>query len=230
MLHHVIAGVAGARRIAGVYVAVDDERVARVAEEAGARALWTRADHPSGTDRVAEAAAGLEAEVIVNVQGDEPLVRGETVDRLAGALLDDDRDAMTTLSEPIENPAALFDPNVVKVVTDREGRALYFSRSPLPYRRGPDGEMPLDFSARLGAGDLGLYRRHVGLYGYRRETLLALAETPPTPLELSEGLEQLRALETGRSIRVLDAPHPALGVDTPDDLNRAERLMKASQA
>jgi 3-deoxy-manno-octulosonate cytidylyltransferase (CMP-KDO synthetase) len=229
MLHHVIEGVAGARRISGVYVAVDDERVARAAEEAGALALWTREDHPSGTDRVAEAAAGLEAEVIVNVQGDEPLVRAETVDDLAAALLDEEGDAMTTLCEPLERVEDLFDPNVVKVVTGLDGRALYFSRSPLPYRKGRDGAMPLDFRARLVEGDLSAYRRHVGLYGYRRETLLALAETPPTPLELSEGLEQLRALETGRAIRVLPSRHRALGVDTPEDLIRAETLMKASQ-
>lgn len=229
MLQHVIEGVAGARRIAGVYAAVDDERVARAAEAAGAHVLWTRDDHASGTDRVAEAAAGLEAEVIVNVQGDEPLVRGETVDSLAAALLDREEDSMTTLSEPLESLEDLFDPNVVKVVTGLDGRALYFSRSPLPYRKGTDGAMPLDFRDRLGKEELAAYRRHVGLYGYRRETLLALAETPPTPLERSEGLEQLRALETGRSIRVLPSRHRALGVDTPDDLIRAEALMKASQ-
>lgn len=229
LIAHVIAGVRGARLVSRVLVAVDDDRVAEAAQAAGAEVVRTRADHPSGTDRVAEAARDLEAEYIINVQGDEPLIRPETVDLLAGALLHGEGEEMATLSEPLDDPRDILDPNVVKVVTDCDARALYFSRSPIPYRRGPDDNLPREPSpAHLGRHPGG-YHRHVGLYAYRREVLLDLAATPPTPLEVSEGLEQLRALETGRRIRVLPSDHPMVGVDTPGDLARVESLMKESQ-
>jgi 3-deoxy-manno-octulosonate cytidylyltransferase (CMP-KDO synthetase) len=228
LIAHVIDGVRGARLVSRILVAVDDDRVAEAAAAAGAEIVRTRSDHPSGTDRVAEAARGLDAECIINVQGDEPLIRPETVDFLAGALLQSAGDDLATLSESLDDPRDILDPNVVKVVTDRDGRALYFSRSPIPYRRGTGDILPRELSpAHLGK-NAGGYHRHVGLYAYRREVLLDLAGTPPTPLETSEGLEQLRALETGRRIRVLPTTFPMVGVDTPDDLARVESLMKAS--
>lgn len=189
-----------------VIVATDDERIAAAAEAFEAEVVMTRADHPSGTDRAAEAAAELDVDLIVNLQGDEPLVDPATIDAAIAPLAETDSIPMGTVCCPVEEVADLADPNVVKVVCDRSGFALYFSRLPIPFVR--------DHGA-----DATRYR-HIGLYVYRRDFLLELARLGPTPLEQAERLEQLRVLEHGHRIRVVVVPRASPGVDTPADLER----------
>lgn len=209
ILQHVYERAARATLCQRVIVATDDERIAAAARGFGAEVLLTRADHPSGTDRVAEVAAGLAEELIVNVQGDEPLVEPSAIDAAVEPLLADPSIHMGTLCAPVDEVGALANPNVVKVVTDRQGFALYFSRLPIPFVRDQGGA-----AARY---------RHIGLYVYRREFLLQLAELAPTPLEEAERLEQLRALEHGYRIRVVTVPLASPGIDTPEDLAQLER-------
>src|SRR5262249_54627545 len=190
-----------------VIVATDDERIFDAVREFGGRAVMTRADHPSGTDRIAEVAAHLPAEIVVNLQGDEPQIEPAALDLLARHL-DDPRADMATLAVPIGDVDTYRSPNVVKVVCDDRGRALYFSRSPIPTVR--DGEP--DFSARPAR-----FLQHLGVYAYRRDFLLKIAATPPHPLEQTEKLEQLRVLGTGGRIRVGLVAHSHRGVDTPTD-------------
>jgi 3-deoxy-manno-octulosonate cytidylyltransferase (CMP-KDO synthetase) len=195
-----------------VIVATDDERIAEVASASGAEAVMT-GECSSGTDRVAEAVVGRnEWNVVVNVQGDEPLLSGDNIDVLVGGLLADDEVRISTLCRPLE-AERIDDPNAVKVVRDVRGRALYFSRSPIPYPRTPEAAKAL-------------WRLHLGIYGFQRDVLESFVGLPPSELEKAEGLEQLRAIENGIPILVLDAPHPAYGVDTPEDLQRVETIMK----
>ena len=209
MVEHVYRRAAQAH-VDAVIVATDDARIVEAVERFGGVACLTRADHATGTDRLAELVADLPCAIVVNVQGDEPLIDPAALDTLVAPLLDDPSERMTTLCRPLaadEDPAS---PHLVKVVRDRTGHALYFSRAPIPYRRGGDGAVAAV---------------HIGLYAYRRETLLALAALPPTPLERSESLEQLRALEHGIPIRVLETSYVSIAVDTPDDLERARRTV-----
>jgi len=218
MVAHVAERVRRARGLERVIVATDDESIrAAVAGIAGVEAAMTRPDHPSGTDRLAEVAAGLAADVLINVQGDLPLLDPAMVELLAARMADEPDLPMATLATPIHDGAEFASPHVVKVVLDRAGRALYFSRAPIPHDR--DGE-------RAAGEPLGL--RHVGLYAYRRDVLLRLAATPPTALERREKLEQLRALEHGIAIGVSlwDADAPLVEVDTPDDLARARAAVR----
>ncbi len=211
MIQHVYERAAATPGISRVLVATDDERIAEVVHGFGGEARMTRSDHSTGTDRLAEVAEGLRADVVVNVQGDEPLIAPASI-QLAIEPLRRDRDlVMSTLRERIQDPKDLQDPNSVKVVVDQDDYALYFSRSPIPYYRSAD------------AGTTSW--RHLGLYVYRREFLLHYARLEPTPLQLAEGLEQLRALEHGYRIKVPLTPHPAVGVDTPEDLERVRRLL-----
>jgi 3-deoxy-manno-octulosonate cytidylyltransferase (CMP-KDO synthetase) len=194
-----------------VIIATDDARIADAARAFGAEVAMTRPDHPSGTDRVAEVAATLEADLIVNVQGDEPLVDPAAIDAAVEPLLSHPSIPMGTLAAPIHDVADLANPNVVKVVLDQAGFALYFSRLPIPFDRDQRGET--------------VRYRHLGLYVYRREFLLSLATLSPTPLEQAEKLEQLRVLEHGHKIRVTLIPTPSPGIDTPEDLARVEEEM-----
>ncbi len=195
-----------------VLIATDHELVRDAVAAFGGEAVMTAADHPSGTDRLAEVAKRHpEAEIIVNVQGDEPLIEPSVIDRLAQALLDDPSVAMATLATPMHSED--YDkPSAVKVVTDLSGFALYFSRSRIPYPRQADPDVPV--------------WQHIGIYAYRRDFLLAFAELAPTPLEKVESLEQLRALEHGYRIKVLNTDFVSIGVDTPEDLERVNRLFK----
>ncbi|MCY3846121.1 MAG: 3-deoxy-manno-octulosonate cytidylyltransferase [Acidobacteria bacterium] len=215
MVEHVYRRAAAATGIGRVLVATDDSRVAQAVSAFGGDVRMTRSDHPSGLDRLAEVADLLTSEIVVNVQGDEPLVDPSLIDAVVEALAAPSVDIATPRC-PITTADELGDPNAVKVVTDRAGDALYFSRGPIPHRR--DGG---------GAGVLGF--RHVGLYAYRRSCLLDLARLDPTPLERSEQLEQLRALESGFRIRMVETPSAPAGVDTPADLNRVRQLF-ASRA
>ena len=188
----------------------DDDRIAQAVRGFGGECELTPETCVSGTDRIAYAARHWDAAAIVNIQGDEPLIDPDAVAAIATHLVQHPDDEMVTLAAPI-SPADFADPNVVKVVCDRHGRALYFSRSPIPYPRRRDAAGPL---------------QHVGIYGYRKDSLLKLASLEPTPLERSESLEQLRALENGIRIRVLEVESSEPGVDTPEDLARAEALLQ----
>jgi 3-deoxy-manno-octulosonate cytidylyltransferase (CMP-KDO synthetase) len=195
-----------------VLVATDDERILRAVESFGGRALMTQADHPNGTDRVAEAAKKLDADVIVNLQGDEPLIDPDTLDLLPDLLKQDPAADVATLAVPITSLEQWRDPNCVKVVRDSCGRALYFSRSPIPHVR--DGQP--DFRR-----DPPQFLQHLGLYAYRRSFLMKLASLPLEPLEELEKLEQLRVLAIGRCIQVGIVDHAlARGVDTAADYQR----------
>ena len=211
MIEHVYRRAAAASRVHAVLVATDDERIAQAVRSFGGAALMTRADHASGTDRIAEVVGQLPCRAVVNVQGDEPLIEPDTIDAAIAPILADTSVEMSTLSRPFQSLEEFKSPHVVKVVTDLQGNALYFSRSPIPYPR-TDG---LPAAARA----------HVGLYVYRRETLLKLAAAPAVPLELEESLEQLRALAHGIRIRVVETRHAAAGVDTPEDLERVRQTM-----
>ncbi len=218
-----------AKRLERVIVATDDRRILDAATGFGAEALLTSAHHVSGTDRVAEVVSGtaLAYDIVLNIQGDEPLLTPTSLDRLAEALEDDrERAGMATLAEPLASAEELFDPNVVKVVTAQSGRALYFSRSPIPFYRGAAARLAADFRPWLDERALRMFRKHQGIYAYRRETLLALARSAPSPLETAEGLEQLRALEAGLPIVVVESDFHSVGVDTPADLERVLALLE----
>ena len=225
LLEWVWGGTQAARLVAKTIIATDDVRIEQAVLGFGGVAFMTPSDCASGTDRTALAAAEEDADIIVNVQGDEPLVTGRSIDRLVEAFDDPTVDA-ATLRESFESTGDLFDPNQVKVVVNSAGDALYFSRSPIPYLRG-GGHLAFDFRAALFAksGSLDGFWKHVGIFAYRRSVLLQFARTPPTPLETFEGLEQLRLLEIGRKIRVLDSDFRSVGVDTPQDLRRAAQRL-----
>ena len=215
MIEHVHRAAARAPGLQRVLVATDDTRIADAVAAFGGEAWLTRRDHPTGSDRLAEVARRLTSEVIVNVQGDEPLIPPALIRGVVDALAGDPTLAMATARCPITDAATLADPHVVKVVVDSRGNALYFSRAPIPHARGAAPDRPV-------VGD-----RHVGLYAWRRARLLELAEIPPTPLERLEGLEQLRALESGYRIGTIAAEEAPAGVDTPADLERVRRLVAA---
>jgi 3-deoxy-manno-octulosonate cytidylyltransferase (CMP-KDO synthetase) len=217
MIQHVYERTLLVRGLARVVVATDDERIAQAVRGFGGMVAMTRADHPTGTDRLAEVAQGLSAETIVNVQGDLPLFPPTMVEDAVAALTRAPAAVMSTVKTPIYDPAEWSNANVVKVVTDRENYALYFSRSPLPFRR--------DRESGVGGRQEVLGYRHIGLYVYRRDFLFAFTRLPRTPLEQSEQLEQLRALEWGYKIRVSETDRPTAEVDTPEDLRRAEETM-----
>lgn len=218
MIEHVHGRASAARLVDAVIVATDDERIARAVEGFGGTAWMTRADHPTGTDRLAEVAAALTCGVIVNVQGDEPLIDPAVIDAVVRPLLDDPALPMTTACRPVHDPAEFRNPNVVKVVRDLAGRALYFSRAPIPWPRGTPDTVP--DSARV----------HLGIYAYRRDVLCRLASLPPAALEQIEALEQLRALAHGIPIHVVETEHDSVGVDTAEDLARVrQRLLAATR-
>lgn len=223
MVQHVYERARSARCLDRVLVATDDERVARVVRGFGGEAVMTSSAHATGTDRLAEAAAGTDAAIVVNVQGDEPMLDPVVLDAAVRPLLDDPRLEISTASVPLRTIEEMLSPAVVKVVTDTRGDALYFSRSPIPYVRDAGDAR----AAALDAVRRGLARRHLGLYAYRREALLRFAALPPSPLEQAEALEQLRALQHGMRIRVVAvAGEAGVAVDTPQDLERARELMQ----
>lgn len=221
MLQHVYERVSLARYLTSVIIATDDERICEEARRIGAPVRMTRPDHLSGTDRVAEVASTDSAEWVVNVQGDEPLIDPGAIDAAILPLLDDQSIPMGTLKKRIEDPREIGDPNVVKVVTDRVGNAIYFSRSTIPYVR--------DGAKGKSRGEV-VHYKHIGLYIYRRDFLLRYPELPVGPLEMAERLEQLRALENGHQIRVVETEYESVGVDTPEDLEKVNQLFDASLA
>lgn len=216
MIRRVYDRVSHSRLASGVWVATDDDRIADHVDSFGGQVVMTSASHHSGTDRIAEALRKIEkqgkisVDQIVNVQGDEPLIDVELVDSIIERMQTTGCDA-ATLACPIFNESELRERNVVKVVSDLNGNALYFSRAPIPY------------------GDLSLARRHIGVYGYQRETLIAFAKLEVSPLETSESLEQLRLLQNGYRISVIETDAPHLGVDHPDDVARVEEELRKSK-
>jgi 3-deoxy-manno-octulosonate cytidylyltransferase (CMP-KDO synthetase) len=211
MLQHVWERASQARYLTEVLIATDDERIRSAAESFGGRAIMTRADHPSGTDRVAEVVSASNAQLAVNIQGDEPFIDPAAIDAAILGLLEDDDAPMATLMKRIERSEEIHDPNIVKVVTGRDGNALYFSRSPIPFVRDGADSVP--------------YFKHIGLYVYRRDFLLDYPDLPVGPLERAERLEQLRAIENGFRIRVVETEYESLGVDTPEDWAHVSALI-----
>ncbi|HEX8707180.1 MAG TPA: 3-deoxy-manno-octulosonate cytidylyltransferase [Pyrinomonadaceae bacterium] len=232
MILHVVGRALAARNIARAIVATDDPRILKVVEDAGFEAMMTAAEHPSGSDRLAEVAAGLDGvDLIVNVQGDEPLISPQTIERAVDALAGDDEAQIVTTCEPLTQAADVLSPDVVKVVTDVHGRALYFSRSPIPYpREAVRRHGTLRAALELEPSLLSRFRKHTGLYAYRRGFLLEYTGWPQSELERDESLEQLRALERGITIRVIETRSPSIGVDTEQDLERVRRMMEGSQS
>lgn len=222
---HVVDRAREARTVDDVVVATDDERIVEAVEKHGGRAMMTSADCASGSDRIAEVVRREpDADVIVNVQGDEPLMPPEIIDRAVDALLSDPDCAVATAMIRIRSEEDYRSTNVVKVVLDASGRALYFSRSPIPSLvHVRDAQIVRN---ALGAGGEFWGYKHFGLYAYRREALLRFVELAPAPLETAENLEQLRFIENGMTIRVVEAERDSIGVDTPEDLEAARRLIE----
>jgi 3-deoxy-manno-octulosonate cytidylyltransferase (CMP-KDO synthetase) len=214
MIQRVWERVKQAESVSGMVVATDDERIRSVVQGFGGEALLTRADHRSGTERVAEvAAARPDAEILVNVQGDEPMIEPGAIDALVAAIRDDEEVNVATLAVPIGNAADIMDPNVVKAVLDFDGNALYFSRAPIPWVRDRGGAV---HAAHL---------KHLGLYAFRRAALLEFATFPQGDLERVEQLEQLRWLENGYRIRVAETEYDSVSVDVPEDVTKVEELL-----
>lgn len=229
MILRVLERALAARNVSRAIVATDDRRILGAVRDAGYEAVMTSLTHESGSDRLAEVAATLdEALMIVNVQGDEPLISPRTIERAIEQLANDDEAMIVTTSEPITEAADVLSADVVKVVTDNAGRALYFSRAPVPLpreavrRHGTLGAA-LEQEPQL----LKLFRKHTGLYAYRRSFLLEYTGWPASILERAEALEQLRALERGAIIRVIETNEPSIGVDTTEDLERVRTILKA---
>ncbi|GAC1467640.1 MAG: 3-deoxy-manno-octulosonate cytidylyltransferase [Isosphaeraceae bacterium] len=217
LIQHVVEAARRSTRIDRVIVATDDSRIVDAVARFGGEAVMTRADHPSGTDRIAEVVAAIPgAEIVINLQGDEPEVSAHALDLVVSVLENDPDSPMATLATPIRDESTFRDPSCVKVVCSGKGRALYFSRSPIPQHR--DG-IP---SAGMILGHL-----HLGLYAYRREFLLRFSALPSSPLESAEKLEQLRVLEAGASIAVGIVDEPSVGIDTPEDYRRFVERWKA---
>jgi len=215
LLYYVYQRSLKARSLTRVLIATDDDRIYRAACDFGAEVVMTEKSHRSGTDRVAEAIQNIPADLVINIQGDEPLIDVQAIDQVVRLLQEDEEADMATLKTPIKNKEDFANPNVVKVVTDERDYALYFSRSPIPYFRSN----PSSFQDCY---------RHVGLYAYRRDFLMEFTKWTPSTLEKMEDLEQLRALERGAKIKVGLTDTHLFGVDTPEDLDRIRRLVEGN--
>lgn len=229
MVQHVYERAKESTLVGETIVATEDARIADVVRKFGGKVVMTSPGHRTGTERVAEVAGGIEAEIIANIQGDEPLICGEIIDEAIRPLIVDESIHISTLKSPITRVSDWFNPNVVKVVTDREGFALYFSRSPIPFshhKPGRDGRFIFS-EQEYGDGLLpsGPLYRHIGLYVYRRSLLLSIRQMEPTPLETTEGLEQLRLLENGWRMKVVPIDYHPIGVDTPEDLREVREML-----
>ncbi|MGH9725097.1 MAG: 3-deoxy-manno-octulosonate cytidylyltransferase [Candidatus Acidiferrales bacterium] len=216
MIQHVVERVRGAGRVSGIVVATEDERIMKATAEFGAQAIMTRSDHRTGTDRVAEVAVHMPADIYVNVQGDEPLIDPAAIDAVIEAMAEDDEIQIATPCSAILQQSDIMDPNVVKVVTDFEGNGLYFSRAPIPWVR--------DTGAKVAAR----HWKHIGLYAFRRAALLEFPTLPPGELERLEQLEQLRWLENSFRIRVVETQYDAVSVDVAEDVARVEKILRDS--
>jgi len=217
MIQHVWERAKQALVLDDLIIACDDERVACVAGEFGAKVVLTAKGHTSGTDRIIEVINPMDVKIVVNIQADEPLIHPTMIDAVARGLLDDNRVSMSTMMKKIENAGELNDPNVVKVVVDKNNFALYFSRTPIPYRA---------HSSEVKSPN---YYKHIGLYGYTKDFLFIYKNLPVSNLEKIERLEQLRVLEEGFRIKVIETKYDTIGVDTPEDLERVKQYLRKSQ-
>jgi 3-deoxy-manno-octulosonate cytidylyltransferase (CMP-KDO synthetase) len=214
MIQHVWERAGQARSLAEVLIACDDQRVRRAAESFGAKAVMTSVRHSSGTDRLVEAIQGIPADMVVNIQGDEPLIEPDVINDLVEALAADGKAQMTTAIKAVTDPGEIHNPHVVKVVIDANGYALYFSRAAIPYVRDENAQT----SVR--------YWKHIGIYAYLRNFLERVPHLPASRLEQVEKLEQLRVLEAGYCIKTVETPFESIGVDTPEDLQRVQQRMR----
>ncbi|MFC1576506.1 3-deoxy-manno-octulosonate cytidylyltransferase [Candidatus Omnitrophota bacterium] len=212
MIQHVWERAKEAKTLDDIIIAADNDEVIKVAKTFGAKAIYTSKDQPSGTDRLAEVVNPLDVRVIVNIQGDEPLVHSSMIDGLANALLEDETIPMATIVKKITNRSQIDNPNVVKAVLDKDGFALYFSRCPIPYLRDESGSA--------------VYYKHIGLYAYTKDCIFNYTNLPISMLEDTEKLEQLRALENGYRIKTIETELDTIGVDTPEDLQKAEEALR----
>jgi 3-deoxy-manno-octulosonate cytidylyltransferase (CMP-KDO synthetase) len=216
MVQHVYEGARGSTTLRQVIVATDDVRILNAVQAFGGTAVLTSPEHATGTDRVAEVARSLDAEIVVNIQGDEPFIQPGMIDEIVAPLREDPGLPLCTSMHEVTDPKDFTNPNVVKVVVDLAGNALYFSRSLIPFPRHAENHRVFE---------------HIGIYAFRRDFLLEFSQLPPTPLELSESLEQLRALEHGHRVRMVRTrlPYVPLSVDTPEDLEKARMLARARE-
>lgn len=217
MIQHVFERTRRAQHAARILIATEDERIKAAVEKAGGEAILTRADHRTGTDRIAEVATHVTADIYINVQGDEPLIDPETIDAVAAAMIDDESVQLCTPCSAITQKNDIMDPNVVKVVLDFDGNGLYFSRAPIPWVR--------DTGTTVAAR----HWKHIGIYGYRREALLEFPTLPPGELERIEQLEQLRWLENGFHMRVVETEYDPVSVDVPADIERVEKILRGRE-
>jgi len=211
VVQHVWENAKKSKMLDDLIIATDDERVLKAAENFGAKAVYTSPDQPSGSDRLIEVVNPLDVKVVVNIQGDEPMVKSEMIDDLARAILDDKDVYMATLAKKIEDKNEINNPNVVKVVKDKNGFALYFSRSVIPYPRHET---------------ISMHYKHIGIYAYTKDFLFQFKNLPKSYLEMTEGLEQLRVLESGYKIKVIETKFDTIGIDTPEDLEKARAILK----
>ncbi|MBU1912590.1 MAG: 3-deoxy-manno-octulosonate cytidylyltransferase [Candidatus Omnitrophica bacterium] len=219
VIQHTWENAKKSKSIDDLIVATDDKRIYNVAKGFGANVVYTSIAHKSGSDRLTEVAASIDAKIIVNIQADEPLLHPSMIDDVAGAILKDKTLVMATLCHKINNAAQIQDPNVVKVVFDRFGLALYFSRSPIPYKRmGSDDKLQIID-----------YYKHIGIYAYAKDFLFTFKSLPQSHLEKTEKLEQLRVLENGYRIKVIETKFDTIGIDTPEDLEKAVETIKGKQ-
>ena len=225
MIFWVIEKARQAKSASDVIVATDDQRIFDLVQSFGGKVVMTSPEHVSGSDRIAEVASGLNCDIVVNVQGDEPLMPPVNVDRVVQALVDHPDIPVATIMVPITSREELSDPNVVKVVVDKKGRALYFSRSPIPHDRDAKSAKE-QMTGEDYSGHAGVFK-HLGLYAYRRSFLLEFTRMSPTPLELREKLEQLRILENGYSLQVVQSEHDSIGVDSKEDLIKIEKILNS---
>lgn len=219
LVYHTYQQATKAKCVKEVLVATDDERIRTALEPLGVPVVMTSPNHASGTDRIAEVARSRTESIIVNVQGDEPLLLPSCIDATVQPLMENASIMMSTACRAISDPDLIQNPNIVKVVFNKNGFALYFSRLPIPYIRDPEQRTNIN----------GVYWQHIGLYAYRREFLLHISQLPPSPLEQWEKLEQLRVLENGYSIAVVQTEYDAIGVDTPEDLERVEQILQSRE-
>jgi len=223
LVQRVYEQAAKAKRLDKVVVATEDTRILEAVDAFGGDALLTSPTCPTGTDRVAEVARSYECDLVLNIQGDEPLMRPEMIDQLIEGMQGEPNGPMGTLARKLDAPGHLDNPNVVKVALAQNGLALYFSRSRIPYVRDARTSDPLDWLRR------GKFFKHLGIYAYRHDFLLKFVELPQGELEKTERLEQLRALENGFAIRVWVTPHDSIGVDRPEDVELVEQILTANE-
>ena len=223
LIQHIYEQASAANLINSVFVATDNERIFDAVKGFGGKAFMTSSSHACGTDRVAEAVENVDCDIIINVQGDEPFIKPEMIDETV-RLLDDEKASISTLAKKIANLDEILSPNVVKVVMDNEGFALYFSRSPIPYYRDEWADLS---NITFTSGHM-VFFKHIGIYGFKRNALINFSKTKQSDLEIVERLEQLRALACGMKIKVKETPYDVFGIDTIDDLKRAEEWLNLS--